>query len=236
MSDVQAPTAASPAGIEITLAGEQLWLRPDRTVHWPAANLLLVADLHWGKTETFQRFGLGVPNGVLTDDLARLTAAVQATGARQVWVLGDLVHGALGITPAVVAEVAAFLATTRAELRLVMGNHDRHLAALPAAWAIPVCAQAQVGPFVLQHEPEPCAEGYVWAGHLHPAVRIRGRGRREGVRLPCFAVGERVGVLPAFSAFTGGAAVRDPTARCYAIAGDAVLAVPAGRGPAGRAR
>jgi hypothetical protein len=213
-------------GTEIEVAGERLVLRPDRTLHWPADNLLLVADLHWGKTETFQRFGLGVPNGVLTDDLARLASAVRATGARQVWVLGDLVHGALGLTPAVVAEVAAFLAATHAELRLVLGNHDQHLEALPATWAIPVCETAQIGPFVFQHEPEPSHAGYVWAGHLHPAVRVQGRGRRDAVRLPCFAVGERVGVLPAFSAFTGGAAVRDPTARCYAIAGEAVVAVP----------
>lgn len=225
---IGAPTGLR--GAEVTVAGERLVLRPDRSLHWPAANLLLVADLHWGKTETFQRFGLGVPGGVLTDDLARLAAAVHDTGARQVWVLGDLVHGALGMTTAVVAEVAAFLAATQAELRLVLGNHDLHLAALPAQWNIAVCAEARVGPFVLQHAPEPSDDGYVWAGHLHPAVRLQGRGRRDGLRLPCFAVGERVGVLPAFSAFTGGAAVRDPTATCYAIAGDAVLPVPGRRG------
>ena len=47
---------------------------------------------------------------------------------------------------------------------------------------------------------------YAFAGHVHPAVRV-GRGRLS-VRVPCFHVGARCAVLPAFSTFTGGAGLR----------------------------
>src|SRR4029453_9621770 len=45
------------------------------------------------------------------------------------------------------------------------------------------------------------------AGHLHPAVTLHGRGG-DSVRLPCFWIRERLVVLPAFGAFTGGASIR----------------------------
>jgi metallophosphoesterase superfamily enzyme len=49
--------------------------------------------------------------------------------------------------------------------------------------------------------------GYALAGHIHPAVRLTERGG-QSLRLPCFWFGARVGVLPAFGAFTGSARVR----------------------------
>jgi hypothetical protein len=55
-------------------------------------------------------------------------------------------------------------------------------------------------------------------------VRLSGRGDR--LRLPCFHVGTQVGVLPAFSAFTGGLDVsRRPGERVFAVAGPAVVEV-----------
>jgi uncharacterized protein len=64
---------------------------------------------------------------------------------------------------------------------------------------------------------------YAWGGHRHPVVALPGvRGR-----LPVFAVGADVGVLPAFSAFTGGVDVAgDRAARLFACAGDAIIALP----------
>nr|WP_223755747.1 hypothetical protein [Myxococcus sp. RHSTA-1-4] len=80
------------------------------------------------------------------------------------------------------------------------------------------------GPFRFAHHPEPAPGRYVWAGHLHPTVRLSGGGDR--LRLPCFHVGRGVGVLPAFSAFTGGHDVsRRPGERVFAIADPAVVEV-----------
>lgn len=216
------------------MKGEALGLLAERALHWPAgaggAGLLAVADLHWGKTESFHQHGIPLPAGVLTDDLARLSRALALTGARQLLFLGDLVHSRQGLTPAVVSEVATWRARhPDVQMTLVRGNHDRHVRELPASWAmqeLPEGARDFVdeGPFRFAHHPEPAAGRYVWAGHLHPTVRLGGGADR--LRLPCFHLGREVGVLPAFSAFTGGQDVtRRAGERIYAVADRHVVLV-----------
>lgn len=210
----------------VTVAGEAVELLPERAVWWPAASTLLVADLHWGKSETFHHAGIPVPTGVLTDDLARLSQALERCGAKRVTVLGDLIHGRVGVDDSVVRRVAQW----RAErpdlvLELVPGNHDRHLRVLPESWGIDVLDPTlERGPFGLRHHPEPLAGRFVWAGHLHPTVHLAGGG--DALRLPCFHLGPEVGVLPAFSAFTGGVALRPARGeRIFVIAEGRVVAI-----------
>ncbi|HWH81107.1 MAG TPA: DEAD/DEAH box helicase, partial [Burkholderiaceae bacterium] len=84
----------------------------------------------------------------------------------------------------------------------------------------------------LAHHPRPMTDAYVLAGHLHPCVGLSGRAR-DWHRLPCFWFGTRVGVLPAFGAFTGMHAIRaQPGERVFAAAPDRVFELPA---PAPRA-
>jgi len=64
----------------------------------------------------------------------------------------------------------------------------------------------------------------VLAGHIHPAVRLSGDG--DSVRLPCFWFSPRVGVLPAFGAFTGSATVRPREGdQVFVIADGEIIAV-----------
>ena len=183
----------------LTIAGEAVELCPERALHWPARRTLAVADLHWGKSATFHQMGLALPAGVLAADLARLAAAIEATRAERVLVLGDMIHGAVGLTAGVVQTVADWLARCPAEVLLVRGNHDA--VDLPQAWSMPVVDTLREGPFFFRHEPEAVEGAFVWCGHVHPAARI---GGRRSVRVPCFHLDPGVGVLPAFSEFTGG--------------------------------
>ena len=145
------------ASLEFAFGGEPLQALGDRALYWPARNRLLVADLHLGKGDVFRRAGIAVPRGGTAQDLARLDALLAATGARELWVLGDLVHGPV--------PDAAWLADwqawrdRQAELRVtvVAGNHDRALAgAAPASALLGVELLPAVlhdGPFVLRHDP-----------------------------------------------------------------------------------
>jgi len=163
--------------MELLLANEKVTLLPGRAVHWPARATLLVADLHWGKSETFGAWGIGVPNGGLADDLARLQSLVMATNSARVVILGDLVHGKEARGAGVVAQVAAWRATVPAELVLVRGNHDRHVLDLPSEWRIACVAEGwQDGAFAFAHHPQPMPGRFVWAGHLHPVVKLAGGG------------------------------------------------------------
>lgn len=209
---------------QVRLSGTEVELRPERALYWPPAGLLAVADLHWGKSESFQQHGIPLPTGVLEDELDRLSRALKATGAKRLLLVGDLVHSRRGITPAVAARITTWRAGHDAvEMVLVRGNHNRHLKLLPPEWRIDVQEEhTDEGPFRFAHHAEPATGRYLWAGHLHPVVRMSFGADR--LRLPCFHVGPTVGILPAFSAFTGGMNVsRRAGERIFAIADPAVI-------------
>jgi DNA ligase-associated metallophosphoesterase len=191
--------------IEVEVAGQRVALRGDRSLYWREAELLAVADLHLGKTESYRRDGVALPDGVMYDDLLQLAMAVEDTGARRVVVIGDLVHDKQGMTATVRDALWRWRQTIPCALDLVVGNHDRRIAALPAEWDIAVHDPVlELGPFAFSHE-RPVAHAYTWLGHRHPVAILR--SGHERLRLPCFHVSGSSGILPAFTAFTVGAPI-----------------------------
>jgi DNA ligase-associated metallophosphoesterase len=215
----------------LEIAGESVVLLPERALYWPRTETLVVADMHWGKAATFRAGGLALPGGTTTADLERLDRVLCRTAARRLVILGDLFHARAGrIAAPTLAAIRAWRpARADVEMLLVRGNHDRHAGDPPPDLHInAVNAPAFLPPFVLRHEPAEATEGYTLAGHVHPGVRLAGRGRlRE--RLPCFFVGSRLAILPAFGSFTGLADVEPSAAhRVFVIAGDEVVEVGGG--------
>lgn len=213
--------------LTIEVVDECVELLPERAAWWGRRRTLLVSDLHLGKEQAFATLGIGVPSSVLDETLARLGRCVADLGAERVLVLGDVLHARHGLTPAVVDRVSAWRRALRVEIGVVPGNHDRDLATVAASWHLTTHGtELTDGPFRFVHEPDAGVEGrFTWAGHLHPAVALAAGS--DSVRLPCFRIGARVGVLPAFSRFTGRAGVPvGPSDRLFAIAPDRVFAVP----------
>jgi uncharacterized protein len=213
--------------IEIALAGERVVLLPERALWLPAHGALLVADLHWGKAAAFRAAHVPVPMGTTSSDLARLSSALEATAAQRLVVLGDLLHARAGRHDETLRTIGEWRARhADVGITLVRGNHDAHAGDPPAELDI-ACTDdpLRVGPFLGVHEPEPHPNAYVLSGHLHPCVTVRGRGRLSA-RLPAFVFGATVGILPAFSSFTGGGMYeRDPGDRLFGIAGSEVIAL-----------
>lgn len=147
-----------PHALTIDLCGERLTLLAGRGLYWPRRRVLLIADPHFGKAAAFRRAGALLPAGDLEDDLAALGAMLDATGARQLAILGDFFHAAAGRDTATMAALAAWrVARPRLGLTLVRGNHDRHAGDPPAEWAMdvhdePLAADPFTPPFVLAHE------------------------------------------------------------------------------------
>lgn len=217
----------------LRIAGTTLVLRADASVYWPAENTAFVADVHLGKAALMQRAGISAPDAVDQDVLHALSRVVSDTGCRHLVILGDFVHGDLARTPAASARIAAWTAAQPAQLTLVEGNHDAHMETLPPAWGIRVWADGRrVGPFELAHGPHeggagqapaPVTDGYRLCGHVHPAVRLRGRGRRA-MRVPAFIATAHQLVLPAFGALLGHHTVQPPTdATVVGIAGGTLV-------------
>ena len=206
---------------DVEVCGERLVLRPDRSLFWPRARALVIADPHFGKADAFRAAGVPVPGGP-GRALARLAAALADTAAGRLIVLGDLWHSRDGRTDRVAAGLAGWRAALPGlRVELVRGNHDR-AGTPPDGWG-EWSGVVVEPPFVFAHFPEPSAAGYVLAGHLHSGV-VLGRVR---LRLPCFWFGPRVGVVPAFGDFTGAATVPARRGdRVFAVAGDEVIDIP----------
>jgi len=214
--------------LPITLAGEAVVLLPERALWWPRERALFVADVHLGKAASFRALGQPVPAGTTRDNLDRLSGLVIALGARSLVVLGDFLHAATAQQAQVIDPVLAWRERHAAlHCLLVRGNHDSHAGDPPAALRFDIVDEPfRVGPFAACHHPQQVAGAMVLAGHLHPAVQLRGRGL-DRLRLACFCEGENWLILPAFGAFTGSTLeLPAQTLRCYAVGGGVVMALP----------
>jgi len=210
---------------EVEIAGERVLLMQERALFWPSRSTLLVADPHFGKAATFRAGGIFVPRGTTTSALARLSAALDRTRATRLVFLGDLLHAREGRSPETLRVVAEWRAARQPlEVVLVRGNHDRRAGDPPPALGI-ACTDPPLvdGVFAFAHHPKPIPNHYALAGHIHPAVRLRGSGR-QSERLACFWLRPAYAVLPAFGDFTGLGDV-DVSAddRVFAVAGNTVI-------------
>lgn len=209
----------------ISLAGIDVDLMPDKALFLPDSRTLIVADVHWGKAATYRSLGVPVPHGTTRTGLDRLDALLTETRAEQLLVLGDLIHARAGMQPRTIETLERWRDTRRAlPITLVRGNHDYRAGDPPASLGIEcVNAPLHIGPFALCHHPCERDTGYVLAGHIHPVVSLRGRGRQK-LTLPCFAFGARSGLLPAFGEFTGGGVIdQREYERTFVIADDNVI-------------
>ena len=77
---------------------EQLVLLPEKGIWRQASEDLLVADLHLGKAEVFQSFGIPLPSDEDRGTLQRLERICTRYRPRRLIILGDLIHGRQGLS------------------------------------------------------------------------------------------------------------------------------------------
>ena len=195
-------------------------LTPERAaVHLPSATAV-IADLHLGYAEARCQAGESVPLQDLDDGLAPLRSLVVRCDVKQLVLAGDLFENAVGAALAEPFRQAVEQLGMRVKA-VVPGNHDRGIAAGTAA--LPFHPNGvQVGGWHVRHGDARLPRGRVIMGHLHPCLTWATRRTS-----PCYLVGPRRIVLPAFSAEARGVNVLGCRSwaelRCLAIAGDRVL-------------
>ena len=218
--DLAAPRATEVLGAHAAaLAGERVELLASRALHWPRERVVFVADVHLGKAAAFRAGGVPLPRGSTAADLARLSSILCSTRARQLVVLGDFLHAAAGRVDALDAAFRTWRAAHAAvEVVLVRGNHDDRAGDPPATWGVTVVDEPHaIAPFLACHLPVAPRTGYALCGHVHPGVTLHGAAE-QSERLPCFVLGRRRAILPAFGSFTG-------LARAAPLAGDRLVAI-----------
>ncbi|MEO0458762.1 MAG: ligase-associated DNA damage response endonuclease PdeM [Cyanobacteria bacterium P01_A01_bin.114] len=190
----------------IQVEGHTLDLLSDKAIYLPASQSLLMADVHLGKAETFQSFGIPIANQVNDETLQRLQRLCQQWEPQQLFILGDLFHTYESLTSEVLSAWTNFLTTAKAKTTLIVGNHDRRL--VSALNKVPMHCQVEAmhfGSLLLSHEPVADHTASLnLCGHVHPVVRLQ--SKLDSLRLPCFYLDalQKQLTLPSFGAFTGG--------------------------------
>ena len=185
--------------LDITLHAATLRALPSGGLHWPDQGLLVVSDLHLGKSERLARRGGSLLPPYETDEtLAKLDADLDATGAARVICLGDSFDD-LQAADALAEKHRLWLARMMAgrDWTWIEGNHD----AGPVEIGGTHRAEWSLGPLTFRHIAQAGArgtEGGEVSGHYHPKARIGGRARA------CFLIDRDRLILPAYGHYTGG--------------------------------
>ncbi len=206
---------------EIELCGERLLLDHRQALVWPRRRAVLVADTHFGKSAVFRREGIALPEGSDAADLALLSTLITEHAARELYILGDFIHGALPDGHDFYPRFNRWRAARPAEIHVVLGNHDIHLDR-DALTGVHWHQQLSLAPFHLVHEPAESHDGYYLAGHIHPVTRVSTRG--DSLRMPVFWQRAAGMVLPSFGDLTGGYPIEPARSeRLFGVGPDAVV-------------
>lgn len=196
--------------------------RADRTLSHQDSSTLFLSDLHLGKGAHFRQSGIPIPDGGETDDLNRLSDAVAETNASSIWILGDLFHHPPSITDAQMDRWMNHFVGLKVQSHVILGNHDRQAQPFASALGFNIHPEPTIWQGIeLAHHPDGGSQARI-AGHVHPQVELK--TATDHLVCTCFVVtDQRLLLLPAFTAFSGGPRFQPKEASCYAIVGNEVL-------------
>lgn len=191
--------------IDVTLSGSPLQARGTGALFWPERRILVVSDLHLGKSERIaRRHGAMLPPYETEDTLARLDAEIAATQPKMVICLGDSfddLDAMVGLPETAVDWLHRMMAGRR--WIWIEGNHDPGPINLGGTYL----SEALMGPLTFRHIAKPGAAGEI-SGHYHPKATIHGRGK--SITRAAFLIDSDKIIMPAFGTYTGGLRATSP--------------------------
>lgn len=191
-------------GYDFTLSGAPLKALGSGALWWPEENLLVVSDLHLGKSDrAARRGGTALPAYDTRDTLNRLAADLALTHARTVICLGDSFDD-LETFDALPEEERQWMMRLQAGRRWVWieGTHD----AGPVEFGGAHLAELPLSPLSFRHTAQNGASGEV-SGHYHPKATATVEGRK--ITRAAFLIDSNRVILPAYGTYTD--SLRDDT-------------------------
>jgi putative SbcD/Mre11-related phosphoesterase len=218
--------ARAPAKTEGCLAFADWLFTPEGGLIHFAERIAVIADVHLGYEWARGAAGDCVPAHSLAETIERLERLLGRSSIDRLVVAGDLVEPLRPCprTARDLARLAGWLKEREIEMVLLRGNHDRSLDG--GSGTFDLGETLVVAGWTIMHGDRPVRGARSITGHQHPSLRIAGRSA------PCFLVGWRWIVLPAFSGNAAGLDVttipasdrwRTGEPRCIASAGEELL-------------
>ena len=217
---------------EFQIGGTTLSALPSGALWWAEGRILVVSDMHLGKSDRVARRSGGLlPPYETQATLEKLQSDVESTQADCVISLGDGFDDDLATTS--LSEDC--LGTLQSLMRgrdwvWITGNHDPAPVKLGG-----VCAREHArGPFLFRHIAldDHAGTSIEISGHFHPKLKLSTRAGT--ISRPAFLWDNDRLMMPAYGAYTGGLSVTDPAIRNFfsedagaILTGTTPIAIPA---------
>lgn len=182
---------------------EENWIAStERTLFHPDSGSLILSDLHIGKAEHFRKNHFHIPGRVEAGEILRLYNIFNYYNPQNLYLLGDIFHSDLNPAWNNFSELIHSIPIGRK--LLVKGNHDILNPELYTNAGLEITHRFEFNSRItLVHDANDCGDQHISiSGHLHPGCFLQGKGK-QSVILPCFYIGEKGLVLPAFGKLTG---------------------------------
>lgn len=184
---------------EIIIFNDHFYLHKTGAVFWKEKNTLLLADIHLGKVGHFRKSGIPVPRkagGVFYDKIIKLKNSLNFS---QIIFLGDLFHSSLNNEWFLFEN---WVKKSELKIILIKGNHDIIPKLVFEQVGIKTYDDLKIEKFFFTHYPKKINDCFVFSGHIHPGVRLIGKGKQI-MKFPCFICNKDQIILPSFGGFTG---------------------------------
>ncbi|MFN7012992.1 MAG: ligase-associated DNA damage response endonuclease PdeM [Bacteroidia bacterium] len=191
----------APMSVILEISNQHFILLNQKAVFWKEKEMLVIADLHLGKTSHFRKHGIAISHQSAVKDLEKLHDLIIEYTPLSIIFLGDLFHSDYNKEWESFIELRSFF--PHVSFILVKGNHDIINPELHSKNYITLYESLNIDGFLFSHEKmknEKCI--FQFYGHTHPGIKIKGSGKLS-LKLPCFAQKENALMLPAFGALTG---------------------------------
>lgn len=208
--------------MNLTIGHQNFILHPYGSLFWVEKQFLLLSDLHLGKVAHFRKNGLAIPNNAIPNNFKKLDKLLALFNPKKVVFLGDLFHSVINSEWEIFSNWSQ---ESKQEIILVEGNHDIIAKAKYQSLGITVLEELQIDNFILTHHPTVKQNLFNFCGHIHPSIRLSGKGKQY-LKLPCFFRRPNQLILPAFGEFTGNFnLVPSKGDQVYAITKEAVIEI-----------
>ena len=188
------------SGYEFSFGGSRFHALATGGLWWPTHRVLIVSDLHLGKTERLMRLGgASLPPYEIRDTLMRLDRDIEHHAPHHVICLGDSFDD-LAAIQALDHDERDHVTQLQAGRRWswIVGNHDAGQVEIGGE----TCDTLQIDGISFRHIAEPDNDKGEISGHYHPKARINLRGHTTS--RPCFLLDDRRLIMPSYGTYTGG--------------------------------
>ena len=197
-----------------------------RCIFWQEKKVLILSDLHLGKSGHFRKNGIAIPQTVFKADMHKFVNQIQYNKPNSIIIVGDMFHSHSN------KEHEFFLKWRNdfpnLKIDLVKGNHDILKDNNYAKANLTIHEKSlSLDGFTFTHDINDCAnsEDYCFSGHIHPGISIHGSAR-QSLKVPCFYFSKTHAVLPAFGNFTGVSPIKPQIGdTVFAIAENSVIKI-----------